>query len=143
MASFFDLGIMSAQRAIGSTLGFAVMGSILSAWLVGTLDHALAPVVLSPTERAAVARTIITDATPRAHVAEIAPSTPIRHPEAALEAAIRTAAERDFVDGIRVALSLAIVLLALVFVLGLYAFPRGPDATLARAQKEAAMEVEP
>jgi len=26
-------GIMSAQRAIGSTLGFAVMGSIFAAWL--------------------------------------------------------------------------------------------------------------
>jgi len=136
-------GIMSAQRAIGSTLGFAVMGSILSAWLVGTLDHALAPVVPSPTERAAVARTIIADATPRVHVAEIAPAKPIQHPDAARATAIRAAAEHDFVNGIRVALSLAIVLLALVFVLGLYAFPRGPDAALVHAAREAATEVEP
>ena len=31
-------GIMSAQRAIGSTVGFAVMGSILAAWLSATLE---------------------------------------------------------------------------------------------------------
>lgn len=136
-------GIMSAQRAIGSTLGFAVMGSILSAWLVGTLDQALVPVIASPAERAAVARTIIADATPRAHVAEIAPARPVRHPDASIAAAIRGAAEHDFIGGIRVALTLAIVLLAFVFVLGIYAFPRGPDAALARAQREATTEVEP
>ncbi len=31
-------GIMSAQRAIGSTVGFAVLGSILAAWLGATLE---------------------------------------------------------------------------------------------------------
>lgn len=136
-------GIMSAQRAIGSTLGFAVMGTILSAWLVGTLDGALARVVPQPGERALVARTIIADATPRAHVAEIAPARPVSHPEASLAAAIRTAAERDFITGIRVALSLAIVLLALAMGLGFLAFRRGPDASLVRAQQEAASEAEP
>src|SRR4029453_175515 len=34
-------GIMSAQRAIGSTLGFAVMGSVLAAWLAATLESDL------------------------------------------------------------------------------------------------------
>lgn len=136
-------GIMSAQRAIGSTLGFAIMGSILSAWLAGTLDHALAPVLASAPERAAVARTMIADATPRAHVAEIAPAGRPVHPDAAVAAAIRAAAEHDFITGIRVALSLAIVLLALVYVLGLFAFPRGPDSALAVAQKEAAVQVDP
>ena len=71
-------GIMSAQRAIGSTLGFAVMGSILSAWLGATLDRDLAPVVKDPTERAQIAQEIIAGANPRAHVAEIAPARPVR-----------------------------------------------------------------
>ena len=59
------------------------------------------------------------------------------------QSAIRAAAERDFITGMRVALSLAIVLLAIVFALGLFAFPRGPDAALAVAQKEAAVQVDP
>jgi len=136
-------GIMSAQRAIGSTLGFAIMGTILSAWLAGTLDQALSPVIASAPERATVARTIIADATPRAHVAELAPAGRPVHADAAVASAIRTAAERDFITGMRVALSLAIVLLAIVFALGLLAFPRGPDASLAVAQKEAAVQVDP
>ena len=35
-------GIMSAQRAIGSTVGFAVLGSVLAAWLGATLERDLA-----------------------------------------------------------------------------------------------------
>ena len=136
-------GIMSAQRAIGSTLGFAVMGSILSAWLGATLAADLAPVIADPQERQLVSRAIINGANPRAHVAEIGPARPIRHPDARTEAAIREVAERDFVSGIRLALGVAIVLLGGVFAAGLVWFPRGAGAAMADAQREAAQESDP
>jgi EmrB/QacA subfamily drug resistance transporter len=136
-------GIMSAQRAIGSTLGFAVMGSILSAWLAGTLASDLVPVIADASERQMVARAIIDGANPRAHVAEIAPAKPIRHPDPGTQAAIRAVAERDFVEGIRVALGVAIVLLGAVLTAGLLWFPRAPGAALADAQREAARDDDP
>ncbi|HTQ00961.1 MAG TPA: DHA2 family efflux MFS transporter permease subunit [Casimicrobiaceae bacterium] len=136
-------GIMSAQRAIGSTLGFAVMGSILSAWLGATLDADLAPVIADPRERAVVSQAIIAGANPRAQVAEVAPAWPIRHPDAQVYAAILDVAQRDFVTGIRVALGVAIALLAAVFAAGLAWLPRAPGAALAEAQREAAKERDP
>ena len=132
-------GIMSAQRAIGSTMGFAVMGSVFAAWLAATLDADLVRAVPDAQERRAIAASIVADANPRAHVAEIAPARPIRHSDAAIVAVAVT----DFVQGIRVALSLAIFLLAAVFVAGLVWFPRGAGAAIADAQREALRVNEP
>ena len=106
-------GIMSAQRAIGSTVGFAVMGSVLAAWLSATLEPHLVPAVPDAQERRAVATAIVASANPRAHVAEVGPRQAIAHPDPATRAAIVAIAEADFVQGIRLALSVAIVLLAL------------------------------
>ena len=129
-------GIMSAQRAIGSTIGFAVLGSVLAAWLAATLEPDLATVVTDPAERQAIASTIVKSANPRAHVAEIGPRQPITHPDPAKRSAIVAVAERDFVQGIRAGLSVAIVLLAVVLLVGWRYFPRG-DAMLSDAQREA------
>jgi MFS family permease len=131
-------GIMSAQRAIGSTVGFAVLGSVLAAWLVATLDPDLATAVPDPAERRAIASEIVASANPRAHIAEIGPRHPITHPDPATQAAILVAAERDFIQGIRIALLVAIALLAIVFLAGLKWFPRGSDAMLSDAEREAA-----
>lgn len=136
-------GIMSAQRAIGSTLGFAVMGSILSAWVGATLDEDLVSVIPDPQARAEVTRAIVAGANPRAHVAEIGPAKPIRDPDPALEAAIRDAAAIDFVTGIRIALTVAVALLAAVLAAGMAWFPRSPGAALAAAQREATQANEP
>jgi MFS family permease len=131
-------GIMSAQRAIGSTVGFAVLGSVLAAWLVATLDPSLATAVPDPVERRAIAAEIIASANPRAHVAEIGPRHPIAHANPKTHAEILVAAERDFVQGIRIALLVAIALLAIVFLAGLKWFPRGGgDAMLSDAEREA------
>ena len=101
-------GIMSAQRAIGSTIGFAVLGSVLAAWLAATLEPDLATVRhqsgRAPGHREHDRRS----ANPRAHVAEIGPRQPIAHPDPATRAAILAVAERDFVQGIRAGLSVAI-----------------------------------
>lgn len=129
-------GIMSAQRAIGSTVGFAVLGSVLAAWLAATLDGSLAATVPDAAERRAVAQAIVASANPRAHVAEMGPRQAIRHPDPATQAAIVAVADRDFVQGIRLALGVAVVLLALVLVAGYRGFPRG-GRILTDAEREA------
>jgi MFS family permease len=128
-------GIMSAQRAIGSTVGYAVLGSVLAAWLAATLDHDLLPVVPDAAERQEIAAKIVASANPRAQVAEIVPRRPISHPDPKLQEAITAAADRDFVQGIRAGLLVAIVLLALVFLAGWRWFPRG-TGSLAEAKRE-------
>jgi EmrB/QacA subfamily drug resistance transporter len=130
-------GIMSAQRAIGSTVGFAVLGSVLAAWLAATLENDLVSAIADPAERQAVARAIVSSANPRAHVAEIGPRQPIHHPDPATQAAIAAVAEHDFIQGIRVSLSVAIVLIAVVLVIGWRWFPRG-GGMLGEAEHEAA-----
>ena len=52
-------GIMSAQRALGSTVGFAVLGSVLAAALTVTLSAHLAQAIPDPTERREVADAIM------------------------------------------------------------------------------------
>jgi EmrB/QacA subfamily drug resistance transporter len=130
-------GIMSAQRAIGSTLGFAVLGSVLAAWLGATLDRDLAAALPDPAERRAVAAQIVASANPRAQIAEIGPRHPIRHPDAAVQARIVAAADHDFVSGIRLALSVAAGVLAIVLWAGYRGLGRG-GSMLSDAQREAA-----
>jgi hypothetical protein len=129
-------GIMSAQRALGSTVGFAVLGSILAAALTATLSAHLAGALPDPTEREEVAATIIGNANPRAYSAEIGPGRPIQHLDAATQKAILAAADSDFVEGIRFSLATAMVLLALVLVAGFAWFPRG-KGSIADAEREA------
>ena len=129
-------GIMSAQRALGSTVGFAVLGSVLAAALTVTLSAHLANALPDPTERQEVASAIIGSANPRAYTAQIGPARPIRHADPATQAAILAAADRDFVEGIRFSLGVAILVLALVFAAGFRWFPRGHGG-LADATREA------
>ena len=127
-------GIMSAQRALGSTVGFAVLGSVLAAALTVTLSAHLAEALPDPTERREVAAAIIGSANPRAYTAEIGPAKPIAHVDPATQARILAAADRDFVEGIRFSLGVAILVLALVFAAGFRVVsagtwrPRGRDA---------------
>jgi len=117
-------GILSAQRAIGSTIGFAVLGSVLAAWLNATLEPDLSALLPNAAEHTVVAQTIVQSAIPRAHVAEIGPRNPITHPDAATQARIVAVADGDFVSGIRVALLVAVALLAAVLAIGWKWFPR-------------------
>ncbi len=121
-------GIMSAQRAIGSTVGFAVLGSILAAWLGATLERDLAVAIPDPGERRAVAARIVAEANPRAYVAAIGTGRPIDHADAATRAAILLAADDDFVQGIRVALGTAIAALLGILAIGFAWFPREQPA---------------
>jgi len=135
-------GIMSAQRALGSTVGFAVLGSVLAASLTATLSTHLAGALPNTSERREVAEAIIGSANPHAFAAEIGPGRPIRHEDAATERAILAAADADFVEGIRISLAAAIAVLAIVLVAGVRWFPRGTGG-LADARREAgALEAE-
>ncbi len=129
-------GIMSAQRALGSTVGFAVLGSILAATLTTTLSVHLANTLPDPTERKEVADMIIGNANPRAYSAEIGPGRPIKHLNPATQKAILAVADRDFVEGIRFSLVTAIGFLALVLAAGIAWFPRG-SGSIADAEREA------
>ena len=129
-------GIMSAQRAIGSTVGFAVLGSILAAWLAITLDRDLVAALPDKAQRHDVAMAIIGNANPRAYAAEIGPRRPIQHESAALRDGILLAADADFVQGIRLALASAVGLLAIVLAAGIVWFPRHKEA-IADAEQEA------
>jgi nitrate/nitrite transporter NarK len=129
-------GIMSAQRALGSTVGFAILGSVLAAFLTMTLSEHLAQALPDPVERKEVSDTIIGNANPRAYAAEIGPGRPIQHVDPATQKAILAAADRDFVQGIRVSLSAAIFVLAVVLAAGYAWFPRGTGG-IADAKREA------
>ncbi len=135
-------GIMSAQRALGSTVGFAVLGSILAAALTATLSAHLAGALPDPTERKEVAATIIGNANPRAYTGEIGPGRPIQHLDAATQKAILAAADTDFVEGIRFSLATAMVFLALVLAAGFAWFPRGKGAIADAEREEQALESE-
>jgi len=129
-------GIMSAQRALGSTVGFAVLGSVLAASLTTTLSAHLANAIPDPVERREVAETIIGNANPRAYAAEIGPGRPIHHMDDRVRREILAAADGDFVEGIRFSLGAAIVVIAAVLVAGWRWFPRGTGG-LADAKREA------
>src|SRR5262245_39739534 len=131
-------GIMSAQRALGSTVGFAVLGSILAATLTTTLSAHLADALSDPTERREVVATIIGNANPRAYAAELGPRRPIKHLDPATQKAILTAADSDFIEGIRFSLATALVLLALVLAAGFAWFPhaKGSNARTSSAARE-------
>ena len=129
-------GIMSAQRALGSTVGFAVLGSILAATLTTTLSAHLSDALPNPTERKEVADMIIGDANPRAYSAEIGPGRPIKHLNPATQKAILAVADNDFIEGIRFSLVTAIAFLAVVLAAGIAWFPRG-SGSIAGAEREA------
>ena len=136
-------GIMSAQRALGSTVGFAVLGSVLAASLTVTLSEHLAQAIPDPAERREVADTIIGDANPRAYAAEIGPGRPIQHADPATREAILRAADADFVEGIRISLGAAILVLALVLAAGFAVVPaREGRASPTRRREEKSLESE-
>ena len=118
-------GIMSAQRALGSTVGFAVLGSILAATLTTTLSAHLSDALPNPTERREVADTIIGNANPRAYSAEIGPGRPIKHLNPDTQTAILAVADSDFIEGIRFSLATAVAFLTVVLAAGIAWFPRG------------------
>lgn len=110
-------GMLSAQRGLGSTMGFAIMGTILAAWLAASLPTALDDI--PPPERDRVVDAISDSANPRAYVGGMAPRRPFSPSETRTREEIVSAADDEFARGVQLALlsGAAAALLA-----GLYAW---------------------
>jgi len=116
-------GIMSAQRALGSTAGFAIMGSILAVVVGATLPGRFAPYLPEPGRQKAV-DAVVRDANPRAVVSLIGPGRPLPD-DVAASAKLVDAADDAFVEGIRVALVVGAAVVFAALVAGFLVFPRG------------------
>jgi EmrB/QacA subfamily drug resistance transporter len=116
-------GIMSAQRALGSTAGFAIMGSVLAAVVGSVLPAKFEPFLPEPARTAAV-EAVVEDANPRAVVSLIGPGKPL--PDAVAERQeLVDAADDAFAEGIRAALAVGLGLSVLVLIAGAKVFPKG------------------
>jgi EmrB/QacA subfamily drug resistance transporter len=116
-------GILSTQRGVGSTAGFAIMGSVLAAVVAATLPDRLEPYVGSESERTEITDQVSDDANPQAVVSIIGPGK-------TLPASVKTqdevleAADDAFVAGIRVAMLVALAFIVSALALAWFMFPR-------------------
>jgi EmrB/QacA subfamily drug resistance transporter len=128
-------GILSSQRALGSTAGFAIMGSILAATISLTLPGNLEPHISDAAQRDQVVERVVDDANPHAVAALIGPGKPLPQ-NVAEDDAVLAAAEDAFITGIRVAMLVGLLVSASSLVVSWLLFPRRRDPTV----KEVALE---
>lgn len=121
-------GILSVQRGLGSTAGYAIMGSVLAATLSGVLPDKLEPLISDDGERAAVVADVEDAANPQAVPAVLGPGG-TTHSEITERQEVLDAADDAFVDGVRVASAVAFVVALAALILGFVTFPRGRTAT--------------
>jgi MFS family permease len=110
-------GMLSAQRGLGSTMGFAIMGTILAAWLSASLPNALDEIPRP--ERDRVVDAISDSANPRAYAGGLAPRRPVSPSATRTREEIVDAADDEFVRGVQLALGIGAVAALLA---GLYAW---------------------
>src|SRR5262249_11156734 len=96
-------GILSSQRALGSTAGFAIMGSLLAMTISVVLPHDLEPIIPNATQRQGVVDQVADEANPQAVATLIGPGRPLPD-DVAEDDAATDAADDAFVAGIRVAM---------------------------------------
>jgi EmrB/QacA subfamily drug resistance transporter len=128
-------GILSSQRAIGSTAGFAIMGSILAVTISIALPHNLKPVIPDATERNQVVQQVVDDANPHAIASLIGPGKPLPDNVTKDDDAL-DAADDAFIDGIRIAMLVGFLVSLSALLIGWRLFPRGRE----RVDEEAALE---
>lgn len=133
-------GIMSAQRALGSTAGFAIMGSILAGVVAATLPGAFEPYLAEPARTEAV-QVVVDNANPRAVVGLIGPGRPLPD-EVAEKAELVAAADDAFVDGVRVALLVGGAVALVALVAGFLVFPKGTKNEEAEIAEAGDLEAE-
>lgn len=120
-------GILSAQRGLGSTAGYAIMGSVLAITVAGVLPDKLEPLISNDAEREAVVTDVQDAANPQAVPAVLGPGAET-HSEIAERQEVLDAADDAFVDGIRAASAVAFVVALAALVLGFVTFPKGRTA---------------
>jgi len=118
-------GIMSAQRALGSTAGFAIMGSVLAVVVGATLPGKLETLIPDAAEREEAVEQIVDTANPRAVVGLIGPGKPIADVPASEIDGVVEAADDAFVEGIRAALATGAVVVGAALAAGFLLFPKG------------------
>ncbi len=128
-------GIMSAQRALGSTAGYAIMGSVLAAVLAITLPADLAAVVPDEQDRQELAEAIVDDANPHAAIALMGPGRLLPDDSPAYEQEVLDAADEGFRLGITVAELVAAGMALVALVLGFFVFPKGRRAAGSQADE--------
>ncbi len=116
-------GILSVQRGLGSTAGFAIMGSVLAIVVSTQLPAKLETIVPDPTERTAVVDEISGDANPQAVPAIIGPA-PSDLSATAQRDDVVAAADSVFTNGIALAEAVGFVLVVGAFGFGWKNFPR-------------------
>lgn len=128
-------GILSTQRGLGSTAGYAIMGSVLAATVSFTLPDKLEPLIPDAATRTEVVDRVTEDANPRAVAALIGPGKPLPD-NVKSDDELLAAADDAFIDGIRVAMLVALAVLLSALLLAWFLFPRGrltPQASSGRA----------
>ena len=133
-------GIMSAQRALGSTTGFAIMGSVLAAVIATTLPARFEPYVSQPPRQELVDQ-VVEDANPRAVTSLIGPGKPLPDDVTKTDELV-DAADDAFVRGMRIALIIGGVLTLGALIAGFFVFPRGTKDESADEAEATHIEVE-
>jgi EmrB/QacA subfamily drug resistance transporter len=116
-------GILSSQRALGSTAGFAIMGSILAATVSIALPHNLKPIIPDATRRDQVVQRVVDDANPQAVAGLIGPGRPLPA-DIAVDDEVVAAADDAFTTGIRVAMIVGLAVALSSLAVGWLLFPR-------------------
>lgn len=122
-------GIISVQRALGSTAGFAIMGSVLAAVVALVLPQAFRDELPDRNERERVAQVVAQEANPRAVASLIGPGRELPD-DVRVDEQLLAAADDTFVAGMRVAWALGFVVVTIAFVLGWWRFPRSRPRTI-------------
>jgi EmrB/QacA subfamily drug resistance transporter len=120
-------GILSSQRAIGSTAGFAIMGSILAVTVAAVLPHDLEPYISDPTQRDAVVDRVVDDANPQAVASLIGPGKPLPS-NVTEDDDVLDAADDAFVTGIRIAMLVGFLVSLSSLILSWFLLPRGQES---------------
>lgn len=117
-------GIMSAQRALGSTAGYAVMGSVLAAVVALSLPGDLEAAIPDAAERQQVVEAVVADANPSAAIAVMGPGPVTSRGLPAVTDEALAAADGAFDAGIRAAQLVAAGLAVVALVVGWFLLPR-------------------
>lgn len=128
-------GIIGVQRALGSTAGFAVMGSVLAAVISMQLPHAFEPALPDRSERQVAVDRVVADANPRAVAAVAGPGKPLPESVAGVDELL-SAADRTFVTGMRAAWLFGFLVVVATFVAGWFVLPRPDPSGSDRARSE-------
>jgi EmrB/QacA subfamily drug resistance transporter len=121
-------GILSSQRALGSTAGFAIMGSILAVTISSALPGDLESVITDRQQRDEVVEQVVDEANPHAVTGLIGPGKPlpdnVREDDDAL-----AAADDAFIEGIRIAMLVGCLVALSSLLVSWRLFPRRRETT--------------